>query len=77
MKNLKALLFFVLLVAFMFSLGSCTTTYYPNSRVRHDNGLHKGWYKHPNNPHHPYSHKKYKKNKKGDDKVIIIIKDKD
>lgn len=20
---------------------------------RHDNGLHKGWYKNPNNPHHP------------------------
>lgn len=33
---------------------SCAST-------RHDNGKHKGWYKNPNNPHHPLSGKKKKK----------------
>ncbi|WP_439880292.1 hypothetical protein ACSX1A_14140 [Pontibacter sp. MBLB2868] len=36
---------------------------------RHDNGLHKGWYKNPNNPHHPHTtnpgHTKHKKKGNG------------
>ncbi|WP_242916255.1 hypothetical protein [Pontibacter liquoris] len=34
---------------------------------RHDNGKHKGWYKNPNNPHHP-SHNKGK----GQNTTVII-----
>ncbi len=37
-----------------------------------DNGLHKGWYKNPNNPHHPYTtNPGHTKHKKGGNTVII------
>lgn len=40
-----------------------------DSRSGKDNGLHKGWYKNPNNPHHPRTtnpgHTKHKKGHAG------------
>jgi hypothetical protein len=36
----------------MFSFSSCVV-FRPN--MKKDNGLHKGWTKNPNNPHHPAS----------------------
>lgn len=47
----------LLMIVTGFAAVSCAT-------VRHDNGKHKGWYKNPNNPHHPLSGKKKKKKKK-------------
>ncbi|MDQ3109119.1 MAG: hypothetical protein M3R17_04415 [Bacteroidota bacterium] len=35
---------------FLISANSCTVRTY-----KKDNGKHKGWYKNPNNPHHPNS----------------------
>lgn len=32
------------------NLSSCVVV---QPHERHDNGLHKGWYKNPNNPHNP------------------------
>ncbi len=40
--------------------------------AKKDNGLHKGWYKNPNNPHHPYTtNPGHTKHKKGGNTVII------
>ncbi|WP_347158351.1 hypothetical protein [Pontibacter chitinilyticus] len=54
--------FFVLTVSI--TVASCSISRkHPADRVQavngHDNGLHKGWYKNPNNPHHP-NHSKAK-----------------
>ena len=41
-----------------------------DKKEKKDNGKHKGWYKNPNNPHHPdhvSKHKKKHKHKGGDD----------
>jgi hypothetical protein len=44
------------------------------SNGRKDNGLHKGWYKNPNNPHHPRTtnpgHTKHKGGAKG--KTVVV-----
>ncbi|WP_276498999.1 hypothetical protein [Pontibacter litorisediminis] len=44
--------------------------------TRKDNGLHKGWYKNPNNPHHPNTtnpgHTKHKGNGKGNTTVVVV-----
>ncbi|MFD2248352.1 hypothetical protein [Pontibacter ruber] len=41
---------------------------------RKDNGLHKGWYKNPNNPHHPRTtnpgHTKHKGGSKGNTVIV-------
>jgi hypothetical protein len=46
------------------------------SATRKDNGLHKGWYKNPNNPHHPRTtnpgHTKHKGNGKGNTTVVVV-----
>ncbi|WP_266202973.1 hypothetical protein [Pontibacter kalidii] len=46
------------------------------SATRKDNGLHKGWYKNPNNPHHPNTtnpgHTKHKGNGKGNTTVVVV-----
>ena len=43
---------------------------------RKDNGLHKGWYKNPNNPHHPRTtnpgHTKHRGNGKGNTTVVVV-----
>jgi hypothetical protein len=39
--------FLLIVLAFILSLSSCIVT------TKHDNGLHKGWTKNTNNPHHP------------------------
>ena len=44
--------------------------------TRKDNGLHKGWYKNPNNPHHPRTtnpgHTKHRGNGKGNTTVVVV-----
>ncbi len=40
---------FILFIMFFLSQTSCVTY------QKKDNGKHKGWYKNPNNPHHPNS----------------------
>lgn len=46
------------------------------SASRKDNGLHKGWYKNPNNPHHPRTtnpgHTKHKGNGKANTTVVVV-----
>lgn len=46
MKNRIALF----LIALSIGASSCVMV-----KTKHDNGKHKGWYKNPNNPHHPAS----------------------
>ncbi|MFI5203576.1 MAG: hypothetical protein ACHQF2_03680 [Flavobacteriales bacterium] len=43
----------LLTVMFCLSFSSCTM--HPKHHDKHDNGKHKGWFKNPNNPHHPNS----------------------
>ena len=48
-------------VAMLMATTSCAST----KPLEHDQGKHEGWYKNPNNPHHPESTKeKPKKNPK-------------
>ena len=46
------------------------------SATKKDNGLHKGWYKNTNNPHHPRTtnpgHTKHKGNGKGNTTVVVV-----
>jgi hypothetical protein len=46
MKNLRVLTLIVFCTAAIFNSSSCIS-------VKKDNGKHKGWFKNPNNPHHP------------------------
>jgi len=48
MRNIKIILASMLITGMMLSFTSCVIV------VRKDNGKHKGWYKNPNNPHHPF-----------------------
>ncbi len=63
MKYFRAFLLLALIAGFLFTGISCAVI------VKSNNGNHKGWYKNPNNPHHPQSsnpgisvgkHKKFK-----------------
>ena len=49
MKTLRIVALLVFCICFLFSTTSCAVF------VIKDNGKHKGWYKNPNNPHHPFS----------------------
>lgn len=49
MKTVRLFTALIVGVVFMFSTSSCFVF------VNKDNGHHKGWYKNPNNPHHPKS----------------------
>ena len=48
------------------------------SATKKDNGLHKGWYKNTNNPHHPRTtnpgHTKHKGNGKGGNTTVVVVK---
>ncbi|MBA3681355.1 MAG: hypothetical protein H0W73_09355 [Bacteroidetes bacterium] len=46
MNLFKSVAILILLTAFVFGNSSCVV-------YRKDNGNHRGWYKNPNNPHHP------------------------
>lgn len=46
---MKTLAISVLCIGLLLNLTSCLVL------VNKDNGKHKGWYKNPNNPHHPNS----------------------
>lgn len=63
MKNIAALFLTLLILA----TSSCVIV-----QPKHDNGKHKGWYKNPNNPHHPNTtnpgHTKQKEKGKGKSK---------
>lgn len=67
MKNknglLKSVSMIFLMAMFIMSLTSCAVVHNPNTR--HDNGLHKGWYKkqHKANPSY-YKYQKGPKHKK-------------
>lgn len=82
--SLRHLLLIVLTVA---TLASCSSSRKRNSNTgrvivikdskaghKKDNGLHKGWYKNPNNPHHPRTtnpgHTKHKGGKGGTTVII-------
>lgn len=56
MKTVRLYTALIIGVVFMFSTTSCFVL------VSKDNGKHKGWYKNPNNPHHPKSNKPGKSN---------------
>lgn len=49
MKTVKYIIAFVLTSILFLGQTSCIGVY------RKDNGKHKGWFKNPNNPHHPNS----------------------
>jgi ABC-type oligopeptide transport system substrate-binding subunit len=49
MKRFKTIAVLLLCMGFLFSTTSCVVL------VKENNGKHKGWFKNPNNPHHPYS----------------------
>ncbi|MFA5819022.1 MAG: hypothetical protein WC854_07060 [Bacteroidales bacterium] len=49
MKTFKTIATLLLCLVLLFGATSCVVL------VKKDNGRHKGWYKNPNNPHHPYS----------------------
>lgn len=48
MKILKLFSVFVVSTGLMIGVNACTVHIF-----KKDNGKHKGWYKNPNNPHHP------------------------
>ncbi len=48
MKLLKTITIPVFCIGLLFATSSCVM-------VKKDNGLHKGWFKNRNNPHHPNS----------------------
>jgi hypothetical protein len=51
---MKQLLWIVLITVGLFSCTRQTTVVNRSTTVvKKDNGKHKGWYKNPNNPHHP------------------------
>lgn len=52
MKTFKAIITISLLLFIYLSQTSCV---YRTTVVKKDNGKHKGWFKNPNNPHHPNS----------------------
>lgn len=60
MKNIKTLV--LLTVSLSLLASSCTV--HVRHKHGHDNGKHKGWYKNPNNPHHPKSTNPGKGNQK-------------
>ena len=68
MKSFKKITILVFCVGLLFATSSCVV-------VRKDNGLHKGWFKNRNNPHHPNSTNpgkaKHKKKKMYANAVII------
>lgn len=49
MKKVKIFMIFVLCTGLLLNATSCLVL------VSKDNGKHNGWYKNPNNPHHPNS----------------------
>lgn len=49
MKTFNTILIIALSFFFVINITSCFVVY------EKDNGKHKGWYKNPNNPHHPNS----------------------
>ncbi|MCX6320463.1 MAG: hypothetical protein NTX93_01475 [Bacteroidia bacterium] len=49
MKTFKTIATLLLCLVLLFGATSCVVL------VKKDNGYHKGWFKNPNNPHHPYS----------------------
>lgn len=49
MKKMKIIMILVLCTGLLLNATSCLVF------VNKDNGKHKGWYKNPNNPHHPNS----------------------
>lgn len=62
-KKIRISIMCLLSVLFI-SASSCATV----QSVSHDQGKHKGWYKNPNNPHHPDSNKEKEKPKKNQKK---------
>ena len=53
MKAIKIILPLVLSMIIVLNLSSCFLVL----NDKKDNGHHKGWYKNPNNPHHPNTNK--------------------
>lgn len=51
MKTIRLFTTLMIGIVFLFSTSSCFVY------VDKDNGKHRGWYKNPNNPHHPQSTK--------------------
>jgi len=49
MKSVRIFLILAFCTGFLFNTSSCVVS------GKSDNGKHKGWYKNPNNPHHPNS----------------------
>ena len=48
-EKLKTFAVVALCAGILFGASSCVVL------VKKDNGKHKGWFKNPNNPHHPHS----------------------
>jgi hypothetical protein len=49
MKSSRIFAAILLFTAILFTAESCVVL------VKDDNGKHKGWYKNPKNPHHPFT----------------------
>jgi hypothetical protein len=49
MRTIKLVALLAFTLGFLLSTTSCVVT------LKSDNGNHKGWYKNPNNPHHPHT----------------------
>lgn len=63
MRTGKVIMTMILNVSLCLGMMSCIVVH------KHDNGKHKGWFKNPNNPHHPGSknpgHNKKEKHSEG------------
>jgi len=65
MKILRLFYSLILIIFFLLSSASCVVM------NKHDNGLHKGWFKNSHNPHHQ---KSMKHGKSGENSTTIIIR---
>ena len=65
-KYFRHILFLILVLSISFACTRKTVVVHQKK----DNGKHKGWYKNPNNPHHPASTKNHSKGKGGTTVIV-------